>query len=288
MAVSKNWSASRISTHRSCPLKYYYSYVQKWVPNIEPPKVEANKGLALHETVEHYKTGMPQEELKKIMESKIKEYDVDVTVYDEWSALDRFFVFWDEIIAKKESEGFVVKQESWAKEKILGEQFVGALDLFLENNETGECIIYDYKSAKTAAASNYKNQLILYAYLIGISKGWSNDQIAEKIKLYVFFPFSTQDKAFSPLDKMLSSIKQIKFSALDVQNVINEYMETIKTINTTDWTNTNFDDLGVVQFSCKWCPFIGTIPNSKGFKGCKASYDKGFRQVRGLEFNLDD
>ena len=49
-----NWSASRISTFNSCPLKYYYTYVKKWVSSIPADNTAANKGLAFHETVEKY------------------------------------------------------------------------------------------------------------------------------------------------------------------------------------------------------------------------------------------
>ena len=68
-----NWSASRISTFHSCPLKYYYTYVKKWVSSIPADNTAANKGLAFHETVEKYTTGMDKDTLHKLMESKIEE-----------------------------------------------------------------------------------------------------------------------------------------------------------------------------------------------------------------------
>lgn len=289
MAISKNWSASRISTHHSCPLKYYYTYVKKWIPSKEVSKVDANKGLCFHETVEHYKTGMSHDDLKAIMAEKIKQYDVDTTVFDEYGALERFFLFWDELIATREKEGFIVKQEDWSKGEIEGEPFVGALDLFLENPTTNKCIIFDYKSAKTPAASNYKKQLVLYAYLTGLARHWSLETTVENIKLYVFFPFSPQEKMITMEDKMLSSVKQIKFTKEDMEDIIQHYyIDTIREIKNTDWENIDLDKLAVPQFVCKWCPFIGSLPNDKGFRGCKASYEAGNCQERGLTFSLDE
>ena len=131
--------------------------------------------------------------------------------------------------------------------------------------------------------------MVLYAYLIGLDRQWTLEQIVENIKLYVFFPFSPQEKMITQEDKMLSSLKQIRYTVEDIKSIINEYyIDTIKKIKSTDWDNTNLDELGNCQFVCKWCPFIGTIPNEEGFKGCKASYDAGYRQPRGLKFKLDE
>ena len=67
----QNWSASRISTYRQCPLKYYYTYVKKWRCSKAPDTTAADKGTCFHETVEHFKTGMEHAKLYEIMESKI-------------------------------------------------------------------------------------------------------------------------------------------------------------------------------------------------------------------------
>ena len=51
-----NSSASRISTYRQCPLKYYYTYVQKWRCSKPADTTEADKGTCFHETVENFKS----------------------------------------------------------------------------------------------------------------------------------------------------------------------------------------------------------------------------------------
>lgn len=284
--ASKKWSATRISTYRECPLKYYYTYVKKWTCSKPADTEAADKGLVFHETVENYHTGMEHDALFKILESKIAEYKVDTTKYDEHGALERFFLFWNEFVAKKELAGFEVKQESWANGIIEGENFCGALDLFLDRGD--KCYIFDYKSAKTCSASKYKNQLVLYAYLIGQSKGWTNEQIAENIKLVIFFPLSEQSTPVTMEDKMLASVKEIKFTAADVEKIIGEFIQTIKEIKATDWENMNFDTMGNCGFTCRWCPFIGSIPNNEGFRGCTASYDMGYRQERGVKYTCEE
>ena len=58
-------------------------------------------------------------------------YNVDTTKYDERAALERFFLFWNEFVAKSELTGFKTYQEGWASGDLGGEHFIGALDLCL-------------------------------------------------------------------------------------------------------------------------------------------------------------
>lgn len=282
----KPWSASRISTYRQCPLKYYYTYVKKWVCSKPADTTAADKGTCFHETVEHFHTGMAHDELYKILEEKIVEYDVDTTQYDEKAALERFFLFWNECVAKKELVGYQVKQESWASGEMGGEKFCGALDLFLDRGD--KCCIYDYKSGKTPSIAKYKDQLMLYAYLIGQSKGWNMEETAENIKLYLFFPLSEQTKPITEKDKMLASVKEVKYDANVLRDCINGYLETIREIQAHNWDEENLDSLGCPAFPCNWCEHKGGNPNDEGYKGCKATRDQGFRQERFVTYHLKE
>lgn|SRR5574344_590399 len=288
--MSKKWSASRVSTYHSCPLKYYYTYIQKWQPNKKVgDDTLAKKGTCFHETVEHYKTGMSKDDLVKILESKIKEYNVDETQFDERGALNRFFLFWEEMISKREKEGFKVAQESWANNNISGEEFCGALDVCLTKDDNSKVVIFDYKSAKTPNASQYKNQLVLYAYLKGLELGWNYQQIADNIQLYVFFPFSEQTRPVTDFDKMLASVKQLNFTAEEVESIITDYyMKAINESKAIDWKNADPLTIGKPGFMCKWCDWNGAIGNDTGFKGCPASYKVGCRQERGIIYHLVD
>lgn len=147
-------------------------------------------------------------------------------------------------------------------------------------------IIVDYKTAKTAAASSYKEQLILYAYLIGLKYDWTYQQIKDNIELFIFFPFSEQKKG-NDYNNMLSSVKRVNFTADDVEKIINKDISTIRESESVNWDTVNLNTLGTKNFTCKFCPFLGTIPDSEtGFMGCKCTYDEGYRQIRGLKFKL--
>lgn len=147
-------------------------------------------------------------------------------------------------------------------------------------------IIYDYKTAKTAAAASYKDQLILYAYLIGKQYNWTYQQIKDNIDLFIFFPFSDQKKG-NDYDNMLSSVKRVNYTADDIEKIINKDISIIRESDSIDWNNVDLNNLGSQNFTCKFCPYLGTIEDKEtGFKGCKCTYDAGYRQVRGLKFTL--
>ncbi len=281
-----NWSASRISTYRQCPLKYYYTYVKKWRCSKAPDDEAARKGTVIHETVEKYYTGEPKDKVFARLEEKAKEYNIDLEKYDERSGIERFFLFWDEFVAKRELTGFKVIQEGWVSGDCGGERFVGALDLCLDRGD--KVIIFDYKSGKTPSISKYKEQLLLYAYLRGQERGWDFEQTAENVKLYLFFPMSEQKTAVTPEDKMLASVKEVKYDANNLRDCINEYLKTIREIQAHNWEEEDLDALGCPDFVCKWCEHQGGNPNSDGYKGCKASRDLGHTQERFVTYHLKE
>ena len=295
-----NWSSSRVSTYKDCPLKYYYSYVRPFKSDVPVNTVLADKGSCLHETVEKYHTGMSRDELLEILSEKCKKWNIindteenkekysesdRERVFDETAGIDRFLLFWDYFVAPKEKEGWIVRQEGEVKKEICGEPFIGKLDLYLKS-PTGEYIIADYKTGKSICASDYKFQQILYAYLLGLEEGWTIEETSKKVKLYIFGPLSEQKKPITPEDKMLASIKEIKYDAKEMEDLIKSYINIITEIKSIDWNEVEPKLLGKNSFSCKWCQYLGSIPNKEtGFSGCKCTYDLGFRQPRNVKFN---
>ena len=154
--------------------------------------------------------------------------------------------------------------------------------------EQGKDIIFDYKSGKTPSISKYKDQLLLYAYLRGQERGWDFQQIADNVKLYLFFPMSEQKTAVTDEDKMLASVKEIKYDATVLQDSINAYLKTIQEIKAHDWENEDLDALGCPDSACCWCEHKGGNPNAEGYKGCKASRDLGNVQERYVTYHLKE
>lgn len=278
------WSASRTNCFQNCKLQYKYNYIEKWDSSDTEGIEVTSKGLAFHETVEQYNTGMSREEIFRILENKIKEYNVDETVYDEHEPLERFLCFWDKFVKPKELMGYTVKKESWANGEVDGNYFTGALDLCLEAAD--RIIIYDYKSSGSMSTAHHKNQQVLYAYLKGKERGWTNKQIAENVKLNIFFAFGKVNESLTtPEQRMVASVKELKFTEADLDFVIKDfYLKNINESKQIDW-QTITPESGTVGFLCKWCKYAGGIKDDKtGFQGCKSSYDAGFVQKRGVVF----
>ena len=238
----------------------------------EPPNNElANKGLAAHETFEAYKTGMPKEELYKVLNENIKKYNVNTDVYSYDSAMEKFFAFWEYFIAPKEKAGWKVSQEGWINGVLDGEHFVGALDLMISDENHIE--IFDYKTSKTAKADNYKNQMILYAYLEGKQRNWSLKEIADKVTVRLFFPLIEDLEKKTVEQNMLRGVKELSFTENDIKDVIENYFEkNISTIKSIDFSKVK----GNITHACSWCPYCGAKANDNGFEGCQITVAAGF------------
>lgn len=280
--MGKKWSASRVSTYSGCPLKYKYSYIDHWKLYPDKPNEFAGKGLAFHETAEHYVTGMSDEQALDILNKNIVKYEVDTEKYKEEDALKNFFSFWKEFVATKESEGYVIGQETWVSGNILRQPFCGCIDLLLEHSDNDKKLyIYDYKSAKTPSVSGYKNQLILYAYLKGTERGWSKEEIAEKIELQVFFPFA-EVEGDATVERMLRCVKPIHYTVEDIDKVVKDYyVKNIQEILSKDWNKVTPED-GVISGACAFCPYAGADKNNEGFPGCAKTVNSGVELPEGF------
>lgn len=280
------WSASRIGCFATCPLKYKLNYVEKWKSSAPVNTQLADKGSAFHETAEKFHTGMEKEEFQKILNENIEKYHVNVTdpekefYYDYGPATEKFLLFWKEFVEPKEKEGYKVEQETQVKGNISGEDFIGYLDLCLDNGDN--VIVIDYKSGKSVVASTYKDQQLLYAYLKGKEKGWEIPEIAQKIKCYIFAPMLEDLKTKTIEQNMLRGIKEIVYTEGDLKDVIeNYYIKNIEDIHTMNWARAKAN----IAFSCKWCQYLGSVPNDKGFSGCPKTHAQGFMTPEGVTFS---
>lgn len=156
------------------------------------------------------------------------------------------------------------------------------------STDKSSVIIYDYKTCTTIAASKYKNQQVLYAYLKGQEHGWSNEEIVKRVKLNIFFPFGKSNDML-PIDMQAKTCtKELKYTVADIEAVINDHF--LKNINESkqmDWSTITPSD-GTVSFGCKFCQYLGSIPDpNTGFQGCMASFNQGYLQKRGVTFTKE-
>ena len=86
-------------------------------------------------------------------------------------------------------------------------------------------------------------------------------------------------------DKMLSCLKEIKYTAEEMQSIIDDYMSTITEIKTIEWDKVEPDNLGKYGKACNWCQYRGSNKNRAGFAGCKCTRDLGFKPEPGVSFD---
>lgn len=301
MARETVWSASRIGCYKDCVLKFYYTYINKFVSNVPVNTVYADKGSVFHKTVEHWGEDITdKEELKKMLahycesyhiidgdrsklDKKDKNYD---HTYNESRALEVFFTFWEKWVQPKLDDGYTAKQEIKYNPIINSNKFTGALDLLIEPSDPSKTIyVVDYKSGSDIHVDDYKLQQILYAYFLGLERGWDIAQTASKVKLYIFGPFAEKKRPITEEDKMLSCMKEIKYTEEEMQSIIDDYMSTITEIKTIEWDKVEPDNLGKYGKACTWCQYRGSNKNRAGFAGCKCTRDLGYKPEPGVSFD---
>ena len=270
------WSYSKLSCFRGCKLKYKLSYVDKWQSN-QPGNELALKGSAVHSVLENMGIGSTIDSTNEAMSKAIEEFGVDTDKFPLLDYVNRLYEFYKKTIRPlEETEGVSVYHEYELKEKINDEQFIGYVDLLIEGPDWAK--IVDFKTARKVAPLTYAHQLMLYAYLYGVKRGWTVEETASKVSLAVFFPLGELPKKTQ--DTVDNLLKEIDYTAEGLRGIVSKDAETIDEILTMDWDSVDAS----YGFSCAWCQFCGSLANESGFPGCRLSYAKGKRMVRGTEF----
>jgi len=272
--ASKKFSYSRIGCFEECKQKYHLRYVKGIVvdPATQVLSDVTAKGLAFHEFAEHYETSWDEERINKEMRSYEEQYKEGAAYFPLDDKVRKLIDFYKVIVEPFTKTGKVEK-ETWLNGIIKGEAFCGAIDLLITHGD-GTYHIIDYKSAKTATASNYKGQLLLYAYMLAMEKEIPMENIDKKITLSVFFPFCKEET-------YKKCLKSIKYTSQDVLDNLEKITSSVDKINTKDWSTHNSLDVSPTS-TCSWCDYIGHP------EYCPIMYKAGWRVKRGTKFILKD
>ena len=133
---------------------------------------------------------------------------------------------------------------------------------------------------------------VLYAYLKGKEKNWSNDVIAERTHLIIFYPLGKEYNKLDPdaflrlpiEEQAMRCAKEIVFTEADLKAVIDDYfIQNILMINQTDFSKFDGSE-GHLGHDCSYCPFAGAKPNPEiGFMGCPKSLEAEIEFPEGFE-----
>lgn len=297
----KNISVSKAKAFHACPLSFNYKYINKF-EMVNPVKDPATtKGLILHEVFEktliyeNYENGtpLPIDQLSKrkianeqvvldIFKKAMETYKFsveDAVKYNLKLGIKRWLSFKHDYLDKKNHVFFAEKRYNEAL--FDGVKTVTILDL-LEDNGDGTFTIYDYKTPVSINISNYKAQLITYAYQIACVKGiikpgdTDYNKIVKNFKLYIFFPLCTGDhEDYEPC------LKLCKFDEEDVKKTIEDLKQTCTDIDTFDFNKSAecLQPPKMDNFNCRFCDYLGAAPQPDiKFEGCPISYFAGYKQ----------
>lgn len=302
-----NISVSKMKIFKDCKLEFKYKYIDKWVPTDDKKEDVTAKGLVMHQCFEdilkyeNYVPGwdevkfentlvpcrdksipkkiIPEEEVLKILKTAMEKNKLSVQVAKEYRlklGLKRWLSFKHDYLDKRNSILYAEKEHKLTLFKRAdGEEVVttAILDL-LEELEDGNYCIYDYKTPQKANNSNYKAQLLVYTYvqatalgLIGSDIDFACKTIADKFKIYVFYPLLEGLE-----EDYTNSLKQVKFKAEDVKKAIDELKETDANIGEFDFSQNAVQlQPTTPKFTCDWCEYCGSkrqTINGETFEGC--------------------
>ena len=300
--MPKSISVSKSKTFHGCRLGFKYKYIDKYEMVTPYKDPVTTKGLVLHEaferllkyenyagdnpmSLEELKVNRKVADTKAVMEAFKAAMEENAFGIEDAKnfrlklGLKRWLSFKHDFLDKRNS--ILYAEKKYDEELFPGVNTVTILDL-LEDNLDGTFTIYDYKTPQRANVSNYKAQVITYAYQMACVKGIIKvgsddyDKVAEKFKLYIFFPLMEGDhEDYAPC------LKPVKFTAEDVKKTIEELKQTCTDIDTCDFTKSAevLQPAKMDNFTCRFCDYLGAAPQPEiGFEGCPISKFAGYKQ----------
>jgi hypothetical protein len=237
----------------------------------------AQKGLSFHQIAEAMDSTKTEQDLYDLAKKILDDSTFDQEKYPVIKSIKRFYLWWQVYIKAYENAGWTLYKETWENGKLVDKPLVGAIDCLLVAPDKKSAIIIDYKTAATAKADSYKDQLLLYAWMV--AKRLHIDDYTN-VKCYVFFPLAglkdedENDSKKTAEVMMYKMMKQILFTNQDVEAVVSNCENIIKDADNLNLENWDSQKNATMSFSCSFCPFLG----NKEY--CPESYAHSFRFPR--------
>lgn len=157
-------SKSKINTFLQCPRKFKYIYIDNY---IEPTNEYMELGLIVHKIAEDTAKELQKkmstnnsitvEDISDAIERYTPKTEFDLTIH-----LESLFDFFSTIFIYNNYQIFSVEGDIYDDQLRLR----GIVDIVLENPETHELIIIDYKTGKDKSIKEYRKELCIYKYLV--------------------------------------------------------------------------------------------------------------------------
>lgn len=256
-----NYSASRFSTYNQCLLKYKYSYIDDLVVIGREFAVQ-KKGTIFHEIAEATQIGESYESVEKRALEKINAEMTpeELEKYPLQKVIPVFYEWWQRYVEAYVKDGYKLYKEQWEKGTLDGAPLVGALDVCLVNEDKKLFRIYDYKSSSSGKLSmGYKNQLLLYVYMLSQKYDVPQDEIRQRFKCYLFYPLAGVAKLTDEnrTEYMLKNMLEYIFSDDEYEATISSFKKIIEDTKSKDWAGLDQMKDGTMSYSCSYCQFCG-------------------------------
>ena len=275
--MNPKYSASRFTTYSNCLQKYKLTYIDELVVENREFAVQ-KKGLVFHSIAENTSIGESYESLFKRAEQTIKDAnftDEELEKYPIIKAIPGFYFWWQKYVESSVKEGFMLYKEQWENGELCGEPLCGALDVCLINEQTKQFKIFDYKSGSQEKLSDgYKDQLLLYVYMLSKKYNIPDDKIVDSFKCYLFYPLAgikdiDVTNAVKVEKRALKSTLEYRFTLEEYHDTIKRFSDIIEDTKKRDWEKLDQVENAKLDFSCGFCGFCGHP------RYCKLSYDSG-------------
>lgn len=263
--MNPNYSASRFSTYNQCLLKYKYSYIDDLVVVGREFAVQ-KKGTVFHQIAEETQIGESYDSVKARAEALVnKELSKEeLEKYPVMNAIPGFYFWWQTYVEPYVKDGYKLYKEQWERGELDGAPIVGALDVCLVNEEKKLFRIYDYKTGSAAKISDgYKNQLLLYAYMLSKKYDVPEDEITKRFECYLYYPLTKDIRDIDINDEekikklTLKNTLRCIFTDDEYQNTLKSFRKIIADTKSKDWASLDQMKDGNMSFSCSYCQFCG-------------------------------
>lgn len=238
-------SKSKINTFLRCPRSFKYIYIDKLENEIGEA---AQIGLNVHEYAENVaKELMKYEVITKeiIIDAMLWLYPFDRSEFDDDNHAQSLYTFFTDALIEQNYKIFSVEGRVDDED----DQLRGIVDLVLEDQDTGDLFVIDYKTGKVKAISNFRLELCIYRKLI--EHKYPDRKV---VSAAIFFTKNASYKGFN----FAESQKKGSYVTEEEYNLVFDFVDEVRKLIDNEYSSPKRDDINKTQrysFCRDYCNF---------------------------------
>lgn len=247
-------SKSKINTFLRCPRSFKYIYIDKIKDEIGEA---AQIGLDVHEYAENVANELKKEEniTESIILNKMLElYPFNEEDFDDDNHVQSLYTFFVDALVTQGYKIFGVEGRIDDED----DQLRGIVDLVLEDPETGDLFVIDYKTGKVKAISQFRLELCIYRKLI--EHKYPDRKV---VSACIFFTKNASYKGFN----FAESQKKGSYVTEEEYNLVFDFIDEVRKLIDIEYSSPNRDDFSKNQrysFCRDYCNFYERCKDDGG------------------------